>query len=452
MVARSSTRSLPTNRRSFRVGALLGAALASVVVHEPACSVELGPLVSPDAGATVADACSDCTDASVDADAEACAAGRVRFPSGECCLERFSTPLPGAKAFGVVLHGDEAIVYGTKTGRAFAARVSRCDGTVLAETTSIAAEVSDAFGAAIQGDRLVLAGRVGDTPTTSRSLVAWGDATSLGSFTLDLGSTATPSRADDVVLASTGEAWVAATTKPGTASTRAQLRRVLADPVSFCSQSLGGDYGSGLSVALGPTSIWLAAIQNLSIYLYRAPVATCFLGNCDCSSAGKLQVDVDAGLAVEARRMRAVPGGVVLIASTVKDYAFSAGGSQITRVSDAFTVDAKLSFAPSGTGLDRLWDLDVGGSEWIVGGGWRCDVSQGGTGLCEGGRLFALSPSFTATSPAIWERTVSDLDHVSGVLREPETVGGLLVVGPSTANPTDALLLRCGFDGTCDAG
>jgi len=417
------------------------------------CSVDLGPLVAADASIDArADACDGCSDATVDADAlKPCAADEFRLTTGQCCPQSFSTTLPGAQPAGLVLHEDGALVYGTRSGRAWVARVSRCDGSIVAETSGISTENSAAFDADVSGSRVVLAGRVGDSNSNSRSLLAWGDAVSLGQFNLDLGETTAPSRADGVSVLGGDQAWAAATLRPGTNSARVQVRRVTLDFPSVCVEPLGGDYSSGQSIATDASAVWVANIQNLALYLNRYPLSACFQTACDCSAPGSVKVTQQTFAMMSAPRIVAVPGGVVMIASTIQDWGKGTGGGLIARVLDDLSVAASRYFPPSGSGLDRLFDIQDAGAELIVGGGWGCALTQTENTSCQGGRLFALSSDFNGASAPLWERNIVELERVSGVKLDPEAQGGMLVVGRAAGAPTNAVLMRCSRDGKCGA-
>ncbi len=437
-----------SNRR-LRLGAGLSLGLAFA-----ACSVELGPLASkPDAasgggaGADAgADGCVGCFDATV---SDGCPAGLTSWASGRCCSPELNLEFKDTMASGVVVHGETAIVYGARASRPWAARVDRCNGAILAESSDFVSDEGQMRGATLSGDTLVLAGSY-LAGSKSRWMAAWGDANSLTGFQTYQDTSSTATMVSAVAMESTSQAWFAGTDRFGQSEPKALLTRLNLSTSTKCTFNPSGSTGEGAGLGLNADAINFVSRVNSGLYISQDSLSSCGVSTCKCNGKGKL-IDMDGRTIFSARAATPRNGAVYAVGgSVVQVFPVTEQGVYVVRTNADLSLDGRFIWEQGGSLVDDAFALDVDSDGAVAVGVARgCDFWLYQVGQnCAFGALFGLPAGFDDKTSPTFETTVSDVNEVRGVRFEPEPTGGILVVG--NANPKSrAVLKRCSRAGEC---
>ena len=434
--------------RGLQLAAVLGVSLAL------SCSVELGPLASkPDAAATGGaagdagtDACLGCSDATV---SDGCPAGLTSWASGRCCSAELNLELEDTVAAGVALHGETAIVYGARASRPWAARIDRCNGAILAESSGFVSEDGQMRGATLSGDTLVLAGSYLNG-TKPRWMAAWGDANTLTGFQTYQETSSTPTAASAVAMQNATQAWFAGTHRFGQTDSRGLLARLDLSSSTPCVSYPSGSSGEGAGLGVNGNTINFVSRDNGRLYVSADSLGVCGTTSCKCNSNGNF-IDMDGRVVFSARAATTRAGQIFAVGgSAVGVFPITEQGVYVVRTKADLSLDARFVWVQGGSLLDDALALDVASDDSVAVGVARgCDVwwFQAG-GNCTFGALLGLPGGFDDNTSPSFETTLSDVNEVRGVRFEPEPAGGILVVGNANAK-SRAVLKRCSRDGEC---
>lgn len=418
-----------------------------------ACSIDLAPLAKPDAATAAsdagADACLGCLDSSV---ADGCPAGTSPFGFGRCCPVELSVEFDDASVAGVLIHGEHAVVYGSRASRPWVARVDRCDGSVITQSSDAIAIPGQFRGAALSGDTLVLGGSY-DESSRTRWMAAWGNAATLSGFSTYLATTSTNSIASAVAMATDDEAWLAGTHRYEQNEQRALLIGLDLNTSAQCLQYPKGWFGGGAGLTAGKVLAASRDGYNLRVTSYA--LATCSPAACGCDTASSNAVDLDQRYLVTLRASAVRDGDLYAVGASFKQYfPVAEQGAYVARIKPDLSLDAFQVWGSSGSSLDDARALDFGADgRLVVGVARACDFTDFELGQCSLGAVFGLPAGFDANSTVTFETMLADLNEVTGVRFEPEASAGILVVGnrlpASPGAPTVGVLRRCSQAGAC---
>lgn len=447
------------SRISGRSGALRALALLAfpgALGATGSCQIDLPPLQAKadaaglDAADAGGDACNGCQDAAGEV---SCPANSVVLGAGRCCPANLELSLPGTYASGLLLQGDDAIVYGERNGRAWAARVDRCDGAVLAESTDFVAQDGRIRGAALSGDQLVLGGSY-LVNGKDRWFAAWGSVATMTGFAVHQTTVTIPTIVSAVAVDS-GAAWFAGTYRFGAAEARAMLARVNLTDSTDCISFPGGASGEGGGVFLDSGLLRFASKSNGRLYAASDDPNSCgILGGCKCGVAGAL-LDLDGRFVISTRAAALHDGALYAVGgSATSAWPVSQQGVYVARSNPDLSLAAKFIWVQPGNLIDDARGVDVAGDGSVAVAVARgcSDLLLLGVQDCSFGAILGLPANFDASSQPTFATPLPDVNEVTGVRYEPEPSAGILVAAnryASSYTPGSATLMRCTRDGKC---